>query len=202
MGYASMKALPPPNPDAEKLLRRSSDYATLNRPRKGERLESWQYRYDRTTEPKELLPALHSVIDAMLYGVSQDIVVDGSVVYAGTPIGLPVAAKALGFRVKLVRRWADTKVFQEALREAMRARRVYEDPVNLATAIELRDKIGDGSVERDRTRLKAIESIRAKELPPPVNVNISQRVGIANVVPGYVIKLDEKAPLPETDGDD
>lgn len=144
---------------------------------------------------------MHSVIDAMLYGVSQDIVVDGSVVAAGTPVGLPVAAKALGFRVKLVRRWADTKVFQEALREAMRARRLYEDPVNLATAIELRDKIGDGSVERDRTRLKAIDSIRAKELPPPVNVNISQRVGIANVVPGYVIKLDEKASLPESDGD-
>lgn len=58
------------------------------------------------------------------------------------------------------------RVFKEAVREAITARRHAEEPENLRTAIEIRDNKGDGFTERDNQ---------------------------ANVVtPGYVIKLDGK----------
>lgn len=147
--------------------------------------------------PEKLPRAIESIIYAMVNGVSETLFPDKPIwdqIAPGMPLSGRQAGFALGISQIKIDYWMRQRVFKDALREAVTARRHAEEPENIRCAIEIRDNKGDGSPERDNTRLKAISAIRIKEPAPAVNVSLSQTNQTNNqtnvITPGYVIKLD------------
>lgn len=141
---------------------------------------------------KELPPPMQFVVNAMAFGLDQPVTVEGRAIAAGSPLSYRDAALALNYRVKRVREFAGTKLFQASLKAAMRARRENEEVNNLNTAIAIRDDTGDGSVGVKMVRLKAIDLIRGKDAAERASVQLNiQNNNSASVTPGYVVDCTE-----------
>jgi hypothetical protein len=143
------------------------------------------------SEFKTLTDQHRRIIELMTFGLDQP---DGDLP-ANKPLTLVQASDLVGCRRRQAREIAQTDVFIEELNKQVRARQLAERPRNLQTAIEIRDDEGDGSAATKTVRLKAIASIEGKtEGGSTVNVQINQQT-VNQVSPGYVIRLDEPAPV-------
>jgi hypothetical protein len=132
--------------------------------------------------PSKLPYLLESVAKAMVFGVNRNITVKGKTIPAGTPLDMRTAARAVGVRVgSVVSMSLELRAaFAEALEAQSGARRLFQDPANLATAIRIRDDEDDGSNDTKRARLQAIESIRARYADPvPLELLRRKRLGTA-----------------------
>jgi hypothetical protein len=67
--------------------------------------------------------------------------------------------------------------------------------MNLHTAIQIRDDDGDGSAAIRTVRLKACAFIEGTPDEAGVVVNVNQQTNVAQITPGYVIRLP--APRPD-----
>jgi hypothetical protein len=116
------------------------------------------------------------------------------------PLSLPAAAVASGVGIRALQRFAETKSYQQAFMMAIENYRASLEPENLRVATEIRDKPGDGSTERDNTRLRAIMTIRGSPKQAAININMQQNIVNQDISPGYVIKLDgDGGPMIEHD---
>jgi hypothetical protein len=109
---------------------------------------------------------------------------------AGRPLTLEDAAKTVGYRLKRARTYLDLlPEFQAERARLLKARRQSEEARNLSTLIEIRDDRGE-NLAADRTvRIKAVAAIEGTDKGGGVVVNVNQTSNVANITPGYVIKL-------------
>jgi hypothetical protein len=106
------------------------------------------------------------------------------------PLTLEEAAKAEGYRLKRARNYLeDLPAFNAYRAQLLKARRMNEEARNLHTAIEIRDDEGDGSAATKTVRLKACSFIEGKPDAASVTVNVNQQTNVAQIQPGYVIRL-------------
>ena len=60
---------------------------------------------------------------------------------------------------------------------------------NLQTLIEIRDDLGEGFAGDRTVRIRAVRRSRALRARPSVTVNVNQQTNVAQIQPGYVIRL-------------
>jgi len=139
--------------------------------------------------PTRLPLAVQTFLRAMVYGVNQDIFINGyAPVKAGYPLSSKQAAFATGLSEPKVQKWMGTRIFKDKFREMINERRQSEEPENLATAIAIRDDLGSNTCDDRRVRLQAISLIRVKEPASAVNINVKNEH--KEVTAGLIIKLD------------
>jgi hypothetical protein len=73
--------------------------------------------------------------------------------------------------------------------EAGTDRRKSELARNLQTLIEIRDDLGEGFAGDRTVRIRAVQAIEGTEGKASVTVNVNQQTNVAQIQPGYVIRL-------------
>ena len=150
--------------------------------------------------PAKLPPRIEALIYAVCNGVDETLFPNGRrPIPPGSPLSVAQAALAIGVAKSYATRWSQTPLFRERLRVSIRARREAEEPENIAAAIEIRDNHGDGTIDRDRIRLAAIDRLRVKEPAAAVNVELQQHTLINSgqepktIAAGYVIRTSTES---------
>jgi hypothetical protein len=139
--------------------------------------------------PKGLTEEEAEIARLMVHGLPNDEVILDTPVKAGWPLTLAQAAKFMGYRLKRARAQLDPNPdFRGYCRELLEARRESERARNMAVAVEIRDDVGDGTAATKTVRIKAASFIQGDD-KPGVTVNINQQTNVANIQPGYVIRL-------------
>lgn len=146
-------------------------------------------------ERDKLDSSARKLLHAMWNGVDHDLTMDnGEIIQAGTPLGDYVASKAIGLPRRVLEFWRHQRVFKDASREQMIARRNEEEPNNLVRLIEIRND------KSDPRTLGAIDRIRVKDPTPAVHVDLSRHDNRQQtlVAPaGYVVNLGEPIKVEE-----
>jgi hypothetical protein len=126
----------------------------------------------------------------MVYGLPHEETILGKTIKPDWPLTLEQAAKFVGYRTKRARSYLDNlPEFATHRRQLLDGKRKAELARNLMTAIEIRDDPGENSAADRTVRLKAIGVIEGSEGKGGVVVNVNQQTNVANIQPGYVIRL-------------
>jgi hypothetical protein len=134
--------------------------------------------------------------ELMTDGPDEDVTLeDGTTIDAGWPMTLAAAARVSGVPLRRARQLAGSTALIAAFNQEFQALRRAEGPRNVATAISVRDRIGDDTAADRAVRLKAIATIEGDE-KPGLTVNVNATTHVANIVPGYVIRLPAKQTTP------
>jgi hypothetical protein len=124
------------------------------------------------------------------FGLPADEMIDGKLVRADWPLTLEQAAKFVGCRCKKARNYLDNlPEFSTYRRQLLDGKRKSEGPRNLQTLIEIRDNPGEGLAADRTVRVKAVAAIEGRPDGASVTVNVNQQTNVAQITPGYVIKL-------------
>lgn len=126
----------------------------------------------------------------LVFGLEADEAIDGVAYVAGEPLRINDAAKFMGLRTKRAHRAFRTpnvlamhRAKLEQLRDGERAR-------NILKAVAIRDNPGEGLAADRTVQLKAIATIEGQtKSGVNVSVSVNNQTNIAQVQPGYVIKL-------------
>jgi hypothetical protein len=152
---------------------------------------------EKATKAKGLTDDEAEIARLMVYGLPHEETILGKAVRPHWPLKIEEAAKFVGYRLKRARSYLNTKPeFRALLSELVRDVRKNEEARGIKTAIAIRDDEGDGSAAIKTVRLKAIGVIEGRPDGASVTVNVSQQTNVANIQPGYVIRLPAGAPLP------
>ena len=104
---------------------------------------------------------------------------------AGVPLSLEQAARAVGMRLSRARRLWVEPVVQQAYETACAAYRKSQDPMNLKTAIDIRDNLANAPQDRLRA-VRTIEGPRPVQIAQSITNNILEQ---RNFSAGYVVDL-------------
>jgi hypothetical protein len=141
-------------------------------------------------KPKGLTDDEAEIGRLTVFGLPNEEVIDGKLVKADWPLTLEQAARFVGYRCKKARNYLDPlPEFSAYRRELLEGRRKSEAPRNLATLIEIRDDPGEGFAADRTVRIKAVAAIEGRPDGASVTVNVNQQTNVAQITPGYVIRL-------------
>jgi hypothetical protein len=142
------------------------------------------------SKPSGLTEDEEEIARLMVYGLPADEIILGKLVKADWPLTLEQAAKFVGYRLKRARTHLDNlREFSTLRRELLDGKRKAELARNLETLIQIRDDPGE-NLAADRTmRIKAVQAIEGSDGKANVVVNVNQQTNVANIQPGYVIRL-------------
>lgn len=130
----------------------------------------------------------------LVYGLDCDEVIDGVAVVAHMPLSILLAAKFMGLRTKRARTAFQVPAVRKLFGQKLEALRNGERARNIATAISIRDALGDGTAADQSVRLKAIATLEGNSAGGvTVNLNSTTNVDARQITPGYVIRLPAKA---------
>jgi hypothetical protein len=141
-------------------------------------------------KPKSLTDDEAAIARLMVFGLQAEETIDGKLVKADWPLTLEQAARFVGYRCKKARNYLDNlPEFSTYRRQLLEGKRKAEAPRNLATLIEIRDDPGEGFAADRTVRIKAVAAIEGRPDGPNVTVNVNQQTNVAQIQPGYVIRL-------------
>jgi hypothetical protein len=150
------------------------------------------------SKPKGLTDDEAEIARLMTYGLPHEETILGKTIKPDWPLSLEQAAKFVGYRCKKARAYLDNLVeFSTLRRKLLDGRRQAEAGRNLATLIEIRDDPGEGFAADRTVRIKAVAAIEGKSDGANVVVNVNQQTNVANIQPGYVIRLGKFSREPE-----
>jgi hypothetical protein len=155
------------------------------------------------SKPKGLTDDEAEIGRLTVFGLPNEEVIDGKLVRADWPLTLEQAARFVGYRCKKARNYLDNlPEFSTYRRQLLEGRRNAEKPRNLQTLIEIRDDPGEGFAADRTVRVKAVQAIEGRPDGASVTVNVNQQTNVAQITPGYVIRLpalkaDRDAPAME-----
>jgi hypothetical protein len=142
------------------------------------------------SKPKGLTDDEAEIGRLVTFGLPADETIDGKLVKADWPLTLEQAARFVGYRCRKARSYLDNlPEFSAYRRELLEGRRKSEAPRNLATLIEIRDDPGEGFAADRTVRIKAVAAIEGRPDGASVTVNVNQQTNVAQIQPGYVIRL-------------
>jgi hypothetical protein len=140
-------------------------------------------------KPKGLTDDEAEIGRLVTFGLPADEMIDGKLVKADWPLTLEQAARFVGYRCKKARSYLDPlPEFSAYRRELLEGRRKSEAPRNLATLIEIRDDPGEGFAADRTVRIKAVAAIEGTDKGGVV-VNVNTQTNVAQITPGYVIRI-------------
>jgi hypothetical protein len=141
-------------------------------------------------KPKALTDDEAEIARLMVFGLPAEEAIDGKLVKADWPLTLEQAARFVGYRCKKARTYLDNlPEFSTYRRQLLEGKRKAEAARNLATLIEIRDDPGEGFAADRTVRIKAIAAIEGRPDGSHVTVNVNQQTNVAQITPGYVIRL-------------
>jgi hypothetical protein len=141
------------------------------------------------------------LVRLMVFGSPEPQIIMGQSVAAYSPMTLERACRFLDYRIRKGRRLASSEEFVRFRGQLLRELRESEGPRNLATAIKIRDDNSDGSAATKTVQLKACAFIEGAPEKASVTVNVNQQTNVANIVPGYVIRLPAVKPAETIEGE-
>jgi hypothetical protein len=149
------------------------------------------------TKPSMLTDDEAEIARLVTFGLPHEETIDGKLVKADWPLTLEQAARFVGYRCKKARNYLDNlPEFSTYRRHLLEGRRNAEKPRNLATFIEIRDSPGEGLAADRTVRIKAAQAIEGRSDGASVTVNVNQQTNVAQITPGYVIRLPANTPMP------